>query len=189
MRRERRMAKVKSKILTEVNGVFGIKIQSQVDMGTMSATLSKTQAGTVWKARSVPTDAQAVAQLWQRDLYRDADCLWKNMTPGHRLLWSQFARDYPEQQNQAPSAEGKPTLWVQQHEVKPLSERQNFMRKALKFNLEPFFSEYCQTVMQLYDVEWQDNRVTAVMKLVKLSEAGMPSAYLDEPDVFRMRRW
>jgi len=189
VRRTARMARAKSKILAEAQGGFDPQIQPGADIGGMSATLSKTQAGIVMRARSKPTDRKSIAQLWQRDLYRDADCLWKNMTPGHRLLWSQFARDYPEQQNQAPSNEGKPTLWVQQHEVKPLSERQNFMRKALKFNLEPFFSEYCQSTISIFDLTWQEDRVTAIMKLTKISEEEMPSAYLDEPDVFRMRRW
>jgi len=180
---------VKSHILNEEAGTLNVQVKSGADLGGSTATFSKTKAGMVYKSRSRPTDAKSAKQLWQRQLYKDADCLWKSMTAGQRALWYSFNMRHPAWQAGSASEEGKPTLWTKQHVSKRLSARQNFMKRALLFNIEPFLSEYLNAMISIYDLSWQDDRLTATVKLEKIPEGTAPSPYEVDYDIYRMRRW
>lgn len=111
------------------------------------------------------------------------------MTAGQRTLWSAFNLRHPEKQAAAASDAGVITLWEKQHVSKLLSARQKFMKMALLFNLEPFLSTSLKSEMEIYDLSWEADHLTATVKLTKLQAEEAPSPYEAEADLFRLRRW
>lgn len=160
------MPVTKSQIIPMIEDSFKKGTRAGQDISGTDIAFSQYTYASIYKTKSIPSKTCTPKQLWQRSLYRDADCLLRCMTPAQRSKWKQFYDDHPElwkaQSKKASPASSEARKLLS----KDLSQRSLFFKMALKFNLEPFLSEYLKAKWHITSITKNDDGWTVEAKII-----------------------
>jgi len=182
------MVKAKSYIMTLAEDSLALETRPGVDISGTDLNVSPQNQMLVLRTKPEPSKTLTEKQQWQRSLYCDADAFYRNMNMAQMNAWKQFYQDMLSQ-GKIPQARGKPRKDAREYlKTTTMSQRQYFFYKALKFDLEPFLSEYFKSRWHVTSAMVTEQSIDVEARIVSTAELE-PVDYLDEQGRLIRIRW
>jgi len=182
------MVKAKSYLMTLAEDSLALETRPGVAISGTDLNVSPQNQMLVLRTKPAPSKTLTEKQQWQRSLYCDADAFYRNMNMAQMNAWKQFYQEMLSQ-GKIPQARGKPRKDARSYlKSTIMSQRQYFFYRALKFNLEPFLSQYFKAKWHVASMMVTEQTITVEAKI--LSTASLePIDYLDEQGRLIRIRW
>jgi len=182
------MVKAKSYLMTLAEDSLALETRPGVDLSGIDLNASPQNQMLVLRTKPTPSKTLTEKQQWQRSLYCDADAFYRSMNMAQMSLWKQFYQDMLEQ-GKIPQARGKPRKDARSYlKTTTMNQRQYFFYRALKFNLEPFLSQYFKAKWHVASAIVTEQTIDVEARIVSTAELE-PTNYLDEQGRLIRIRW
>lgn len=178
----------KSQIIPMIEDAFAKETTPGRDLSGTSLAFSPQRDMLVLRTKASPAKKCTPKQLWQRSMYRDADCFWRCITPAQRAKWTEFYNDHENEWKGMAGAPKKAATAKPKLKTKDLSQRSLFFKRALRFNLEPFLSKYLCAAWHVTSITKENGTWKIEAKIISTAEQE-PTDYLDEQQRLIRVRW
>jgi hypothetical protein len=136
------MAKLKAKLLNALQNPLAEHSRDHASVSAISTAFYTHGANIIMRTKPKSPPHTSEAQLYQQELWKDGDCMWRGMTYGQRVLWNNYYVGEYRAGRTSITARTSRTKAGQQIPHKDMGTHALFMSHALRLDLLVYLTEF-----------------------------------------------